>query len=134
MNHKDLRIGNLLYDQNNRVCRVESIGMAGQVRLTALDGGYEFESTTNYSPIPLTVEILLNSAFKKMPFSFFENSDAYYLPILSSFRLYPDQKGFLFSHENIHPYFFDLTIQHVHRLQNIYWNLCDYELELTIKP
>lgn len=120
MEAKELRIGNILIDRENRLCKVEELSK-GEFRAPAIYGG--LTSLPN-SPIPLTEEWLVKFGFEKVigwdDMEFWRRPDwrKCGFSLLKQLQGYEDD-----GYGKILPY--------VHSLQNLYFALTGEEL--TIK-
>src|SRR5690606_23732350 len=110
-----LRIGNLLHDRENRLCKVEEI-KEEQFYALAIKGGM---TGLPNSAIPLTEQWLIDLGLKRMPESEY-TLDSY---DLAGFKLWMNKGKFLFNDK--------INIDYVHQLQNLYFALTGEEL--TIK-
>lgn len=108
----ELRIGNLLHDNKDRLCQVEEI-FKHKFKAPAIFGA--ITSLPN-KPIPLTEEWLVSFGLIK--------DNGYPYKFLS---------GFIKIRNGIHFYkYYDLDIElkHVHTLQNLYFALTNQELKI----
>jgi len=123
MKASELRIGNYLFDQKNRLCKVDKLS-SDNYRALSING---WITTLPNKPIELTEEILLKCGFEKKIWKaknsvYYELNkleilleDSYYINGVTYYK-----SGLLFEY---HP-------KHLHQLQNLYF--CLYGEELTI--
>lgn len=132
MKVNELRIGNLVYDEQNRCYEIESIitdRIKNTIQLNLIDeSGCGIENAVNVTPIPLTEEWLEKLGFKK---GFKDNwyhkeSNEYFnfLRPLSKCSTCHVESGNFDDIDGI-------PIKYVHQLQNLYFALTGEEL--TIK-
>lgn len=126
MKANELRIGNYVYDVNEKVSRVEEISMADVSRYATLSSQCGFFYRSEILPIPLTEEWFLK-------FSFFNNDWFGYEHIKHrDFEIYNENEGVYRLSVNSNEYVIGKPIEFVHQLQNLCFALTGEELE--IKP
>lgn len=121
MKNTEIRIGNLIFDNLNRVVRISEVRLEHLVFY--LSNGNKIKHTLNsFKPIPLTEDILLkcgvwNNTDLRLP-----NAPIYFLK-------HPKNNGeyILFFHS------FSLgNTKYLHELQNLYFALTNTELEINL--
>lgn len=135
MNEKDLRIGNLLHDRENRLCKVEEISSIwhdmDKVKAPAIHGGI---TGLPNKPIELTEEWLVKFGFEKYPFNDKGKEKVYMLD--EGWQL-TEYKGYLvrFTADksvegsfNMYESYPLCHIKYVHQLQNLFFALIGNEL------
>ena len=126
MKSNELRIGNHVWDDYSGemivsgICLTpETVDLCKTFKLPR--GRY---SINNIQPIPLTEEWLVKFEFHKakMPFTFLDgwakSSDGYFIGLTEN------ERGYRFANPH-----FDLVIEYVHQLQNLYFALTGEELK-----
>lgn len=119
MTVSELRIGNYLtFKGNSRV----------NVKLDRFDLSailYNEDEVLHYEPIVLTEEILLKCGFEKVRYEKYAHKK------INKLRAYPhvmkDGFGIYLMGSYTLP-----NIKHLHQLQNLYWCLCEKELEIQL--
>ena len=113
----ELRLGNYLFDRNNRLCQVKELGES--IKAPAIKGA---RTSLPNKPIPLTEDILLRLGFvkKEIGYSKFTEMDQCFL---ISFGKHTSVNGIKFNNE----------IKTVHQLQNLFFALTGEELTFKIK-
>lgn len=115
----ELRIGNWVYGVSERIEQV--IGFArGKVYTEKNNLPFE-TSPEDLSGIPLTPEILLKAGFEfSEDGTFAYQQDYLYIDIIRGKYVY------------MHPYH-PLKLKYLHQLQNLYWCLCNKELDINLQ-
>jgi len=114
MEAKEFRIGNLVYDSQKRVVSIDIIHSYKGYLTHPFDERYN-----DFSPIPLTEDLLLKFGFER---------DKFYIPTLyynSKLRIKNDERGFW-----VNACYNFVLIKYVHQLQNLYFALTGEELTL----
>ena len=123
MKENELRIGNYILYQNQKECKVSSIGSNGfETEYIGKSQPNGSNDIREYQPIPLTEEELIKLGFIKkrnLGDLFFEKW---------VFRLFVDHKGFYLFIDCDYEYG---IVEHVHELQNLYFALTGEELTHT---
>lgn len=114
MKANELRLGNIMLDRLNRICKVEEI-LKYEFKAPAIQGG--ITSLPN-KPIPLTEEWLLKFGFNKFKGN---NTDCF----LDDFETSCNMELFFWKGTQIK------NIKYVHQLQNLYFALTGEELTLN---
>lgn len=119
----DLRIGNLIQEQNIGILKIELID-----RCTVsgfVNGRYGFAQIEDCKGIPLTEEWLFKSGFDKVRYEKYAHCK------LNKLRAYPhvfnNSFGIYIMGAYSLPY-----VEYVHQLQNLFWCLTGEELEIKI--
>jgi hypothetical protein len=119
MKATDLRIGNLLYNENIIVT----------IDARTIFDIWDDSGLKKYKPIPLTKEILLKSGFKKIQHSFCTDislsHDAFGC---ASIEYYEKENCVWLDFEGVKT---GQKIYFIHELQNLYWCLCKEELQIN---
>jgi hypothetical protein len=131
-----LRIGNLVnFDPNGGVdyCIVKSIISATELRIATADEQLRqivaYTDSGWLNPIPLTPELLEKCDFKKGE----PISKGYYIPYSSNqysnfiINYCPSNNSFW-----LDSYVYDVKIEFLHHLQNIYYSLIGQELQVNL--
>lgn len=117
MNVKDLRIGNIIKDRGSNI----PYFILGANKFKNI---IEWDSLFEYEPIPLTEEWLLKFGFHKhnnawVQDDFNENNNRFYFSIWSD-----TDEDFRYNSSE-----FDVELNYVHQLQNLYFALTNKELK-----
>jgi hypothetical protein len=127
---KELRIGNLV-NHNGQIITVKNISEYGINKEDVVDkyheagsGAYRIIRYKDIQPILLTEKILKKSGFKNGEFELDNYSGAVlkFLPFCGILRLV-DRTGFFLTHNGL---------KNVHDLQNIFYDLNGYEIEIKL--
>lgn len=116
MEAKDIRVGNWIFSGENYV-RVENIMPYG-INYMAQEEDVDYD-INGISGIPLTEEILLKCGFK------------YDCDLVNSLC----KCGIWFNKKNMESTYLSqklIKINYLHQLQNLYWCLCEEELEVNL--
>lgn len=113
----ELRIGNYLFDRNNRLCQVKELGES--ITAPAIKGA---RTSLPNKPIQLTEDILLRLGFEKGFHRYgLENCG---LKCHKSLK-----ENYWIVSQGFGMQFTELTeIQYIHQLQNLFFSLCGEEL------
>lgn len=130
MKANELRIGNYVYDVNEKVSRVEQIGREDISRHPTLSSKSGFLYTSDILPIPLTEEWLLRFGFVQ---GFL--SDPQEFNVLSAYKngkfdilKFKDEEVFFYVDHSGNR----TCIKSLHQLQNLYFALNADELEIKL--
>jgi len=124
MKANELRIGNYFEDIEGRLCRVDVISRDKEdTRITAIQGGLTFLPV---KPIPLTEEWLLKFGFIDNDWAFINNG----LELSWSIRRCESGERSCFYLSDKFPEDFQIRVEYVHTLQNLYFALTGEELTI----
>ena len=119
MDAKELRVGNLIYNEYTKQVQEVYPEMITQLSRLGIEN--------NMKPIPLTEDWLLNFGFN------YNDDDCVYLALkYRGFCIYSDDYD-EFSIATIKVQNFRIVIKHVHQLQNLYFFLTTEELTIKEK-
>lgn len=112
----ELRIGNFLLFKGNKI-KIESVEISYCEQ-------YKEEFNETFKPIELTEEILLKCGFDV-------NIDIYYLPEMNGYfkKSFKEDDCFLYKSNSGDKL---SSLKYLHQLQNLYWCLCEKELEIEL--
>ena len=116
INSNELRIGNTIYDRHGNITHIHS----GWFYITQ-----DPKRLKDYSPIPLTPEVLLAAGFQN-----FDNT--WIVGRISEWEVHLMKYGFVITHETCDPRIWNIPINTLHGVQNAIFALTGTELEIDI--
>ena len=122
----ELRLGNLLQDDNGNIMTVEELKVDGLICRVIDREKYPLPQGWHCQPIPLTEEWLLKFGFEHAYTSSYPEYTRY---CINSFSVSSWGKQKLICLGDFESEY-DIEIQHVHQLQNLYFALTGEELKL----
>jgi len=120
----ELRIGNLVLDGENRLCRVDQLSINHEdCKIYAIKGA--ITASYRYSGIPLSEELLLKLGFEVNK-DYVSEDHLWHDYFLNGVRI--QLPYFEFSHEDGD---YQIEIKYLHQLQNLYFCLVGKELNTS---
>lgn len=131
MESKELRIGNLVWGVSDRI---EVISEIQRDKIETVFRGhlYNYCTIDDIAPIDISPEILLKAGFEisKSSFLWFTFVKYYKSQVAFSQDL---KKVFIFNEFINQTIEVNTKIEYLHQLQNLYWCLCNKELEINLQ-
>ena len=138
MEVRELRIGNILHDQNSNYLRVTDITQKGFTTYVIDRSKYPLPKGWKVEPVPITEEILLKCGFIKSDSgNYHAHIDTNETVLIDYMHLYIGEEEKYFSIEDIYRnevYIFsgNQTPKYLHQLQNLYYFLTQKELNIEL--
>jgi hypothetical protein len=116
---KELRIGNYVFPKNSSGAKsVKGVVFAIDDYLVSVEGNHNQYDYHLLEPIPLTEELLFKCGFEKKPFG---STTVYYNPLIE-----------LDAHFRLNRVDYNIQVQSLHQLQNLYFDLTGQEIEVDL--